>query len=67
MRKHDVILTRDGPFDGQSPGRLMAVRDGSGRLRRIDPASTVQGRQTPPAHDSLMRDLAALIALKKKH
>ncbi|MEZ5669831.1 MAG: hypothetical protein R3F55_20815 [Alphaproteobacteria bacterium] len=56
-------LRRPGPAD--AAGRLLALRDGTGRLRRIDPAAK-------PLHldrlgdDDVIRELARLIAARKK-
>ena len=66
MRMMSPVCARGGRPGNERVGRVLAVRDRNGTLRRIDAASTVSGSDDAPSRDPLLRDIADLIALKKK-
>jgi hypothetical protein len=56
---------RPGRDGSDRRGRLLALRDGAGRLRRVDCASIPSDDREPQDNEAVLRDIAALISRKK--
>ena len=67
MRVFEPVVSHWPAFNRfQHAERLLAIRDVDGRLRRVDPASTVSGSRINHDQNDMLRDIAWLIARKKR-